>query len=107
MTPPHHSTGTTGLFGHSASALPPWARILLTVGVLPAIAIYLIWIMSTRVAGTLDSVNNTLKDHHNQAIQIEHKVDEELVNHRISNSLLRQICVSLAKTPVDRRECAR
>lgn len=81
--------------------LPAPAKVLLMLGVLPAIIGALLWIM----AGTLKSVETKIDGHVlKNEILIDH-LDEEQRIHHSTITILRQMCVMEATTAQERRDC--
>jgi hypothetical protein len=84
-----------------------WARVLMMVGVFPGMVIWLVWMLTQSVATSIKDLDKAVVMHAAAATNMEHKIDQELENHALSNSLLRQICVSLAENAQARRECSK
>lgn len=87
--------------------IPQWARLVLSLGVFPALAIWLMWVMVGGVTTSLAAIQQTLIAHQAVQVTVDTKIDAELKNHEMTNSLLRSICVNLAKNAVERRDCTR
>ncbi len=85
--------------------VPGWGRLLLTLGVFPGLAIWLVWILATRVEVKLDAIAANMEAHQASALRIEQKLDEEVLQRTTTNMILRQICVSVAADATARREC--
>lgn len=98
-------SGLSGPF--SNVPIPQWARLILALGIFPAIMIWLMWTIVGGVAKNLEGIQATLSAHQEAQRIVSDKVDLELKNHELTNSLLRSICVNLAKNAIERRECTR
>lgn len=108
MTPsqqPKHPWTTSGPFG--GVQLPMWARVLMMVGVFPGMVVWLVWMLTQSVAVSIKELNNTITIHAAASTAMDKKIDQELDNHDKTNSLLRQICVMMATTTQERKDCSR
>ncbi len=69
-------------------SLPPWARFISLVGVPSAIAMYLVYVLSVGMMGSL-----------------ELHEEEHAREMRALTQIIQQLCVNTADTPVDRAGC--
>jgi hypothetical protein len=67
---------------------PVWAKALLAIGVVPGIAIYLVWLLGGSVQGAIAQHDATMR---------------ELV--RVLVSVSQQICVNTATSDAERASC--
>lgn len=88
-----------------SGAIPGWGRLLMTMGVFPGLAIWLVWILVSRVTVTLDAMKDKMDAHQSTSGRIEQQLNEEISQRAETNQILRQICVSVAPDAPTRRGC--
>lgn len=75
-----------------------WLTTIYKFGVPSAIAIYLVYLLGTKVNDNLININRTLEAH---VVDMQRNIDQ---NQKIYY-LLQTICVNSAKTNYDRNQC--
>lgn len=73
---------------------PAWLNLILKLGVLPAIAIYLIWFITSGLGGRFDGLEQTLEAH---AVAMQHATEEQKAGDTVDRALLRAICYGVNK----------
>lgn len=105
----------SGGFQIKLSGLPAWAQTLLQItlqyGVGTALAIFLVFRLSTNYTAAAATTQKTLDEHAMATIVKLTAIDEHLQTDREDTKtmivLLRQLCIMTAKTDSDKRECSR
>jgi hypothetical protein len=76
-----------------------------------AIALFLVWFMTTRIQNDMKDMSLELRGHAtvsaNTAARLQAFTQDSREESRALISLLRQVCVNTAKTDEQRRECVR
>jgi len=86
------------------SGYPWWLNAIYKVGVPSAIAIFLVWFMTTQVRDNLNSIKENLMLH--SEVNIKSLQANEFHNDKLFK-LLQRICANSAKTNTERVECFR
>jgi hypothetical protein len=88
-----------------------WWTLLERYGVPSAIALFLVWFMTTRIQNDMKDMSLELRGHAtisaSTASRLESFTQDSRAESRSMISLLRQVCVNTAKTDEQRRECVR
>lgn len=93
--------GVNGL----VNSLPPWLKALLALGVVPAIAVFLVYFVTQRVDARLEKIDNTTIATYGEAKSAnEHAQEVEKAFDKLQRSLDR-ICVNTANTERQRDAC--
>lgn len=77
---------------------PWWVNSVIKIGVPSAIALFLVWFLSTQVRDRLDAVDGKLNNHINMSTPLMDQNRQMLI-------LLRQICVNSAPSNYERSQC--
>lgn len=93
--------------------VPPWLKTILQIilqqGVAAGLAIWLVWMLGSRIMSELDQIRTDLRAHMvaSQAagIVMTRFADSQDGERRATISLLRQVCVNTARTDDQLREC--
>jgi hypothetical protein len=84
---------------------PSWIKLVTTVGVPSAIALYLVWVFTTTLMTDLNSVDKNMNLHVQATEKLVQEHNELIDIHDDVIRLLRRICVHTAETNQDRGMC--
>lgn len=88
----------------SDNGFPWWIKAITTIGVPSAIALFLVWFVTTQVRDNISNIRENLNLHAESSIKMMHASeyqDDKLYR------LLQRICANSAKTNTERVECFR
>lgn len=85
--------------------LNPWVKVVLQIGVLPAIAMYLVYALVGGLQGQVRSINELMTQHVAKQDELQSSVDRLIALESEQLGLNRQQCVNAAKTSSAQDAC--
>lgn len=109
------ANGTSSNGSSDLSGLPTWLRSVITIliqhGVAVAIAVFLVWWISTKVVTNQEHILSEIQDHRRDAALTRQTMTDFAVGQRETQRTLvllqLQTCLNTATDNTQRQECAR